>query len=353
MCYQIIMIKEKLCIISLCYVAIPKDTIVALAFKYDVSIFSYSPMYKRIYADNDVKLYSSIEDAINENVVFIIPAKYPENHIDEVISIIYKILNANKYVWSFSIIPNKYVIPLKKYDKFNYCVPNIGLEDLKGKFETQAPIIYICGNNVNTSKNIINLLLTDKFEKFGTKVVNLSNNEYSSLLGQTNYPADVLNVNISLDERKSMLIDFLLDYDLREKPDLYIMTIPHYESLASDKYGIPDIFRLIDAPEYLIFCLMCHNYTDEEIEKLVNFGINGKNVDYFFLSDNTLNLTRANEESEYELIIEPNNVSRYIVDHMRLNSKLENKISANYSEFIDCVFQDFLNKFYMISNVII
>lgn len=347
------MIKEKLCILSLCYVSIPKDTIIALAFNYDVSLFSYSPMYKKICADYDIKLSSSMEDAIKENVFFIIPAKYPKNRINELIPIIYKILNVNKYVWSFSLIPNKYVIPLKEYDRFNYCAPNIGLKDLKGNFETQAPIIYICGNNANTSKNIINLLLTNKFEKFGAKVVNLSNNEYSSLLKQTTYPADVLNQTISLDERKSMFMDFLLDYDSREKPDLYIMTIPHYESLVSDKYDVPDIFRLMDAPEYLIFCLMCHDYTDEEIERFVNFGINGKNVDYFFLSHNTLNLTRANEENEYELIIEPNNVSKYIVDHMRLNPKMENKISANYSEFVDCVFQDFLNKFYMISNVII
>ena len=187
-------------------------------------------------------------------------------------------------------------------------------------FITGAPIIYICGNSINVSKNVINVLLKQRFEKRGAKVISLSANEYAAILGQKKYPSAIMNTSKNIGFRYSRLVNFLTEIDNKMHPDVYIMTVPNFEhSNNCTDYVHPDVLKLLPTPDYLIFCLISHNYTDDEMDCLSNLSINSKRVDCYYVSKNSYNLmpNRESLNGLYEIVRHTKDVSTRISNRLK------------------------------------
>ena len=78
--------------------------------------------------------------------------------------------------------------------------------------------------------------------------------------------------------------NYITDLDNKEHPDLYLMTVPSFTQTKNyNEFMIPDIFKLMSPPDYLIYCLFTHNYTNNEISQMSNLSINTKKVDCYYI----------------------------------------------------------------------
>ena len=346
---------KKLCIINSCEQSlVSTDILCTLQMKFDISIITSVEYYVEICSLMNIKIYKDVFKAVSENEIFIIPVKYPYNRFKELKEIIDVVIRNNKLIWSFTPFLNNCPSSLQNYDNFfNFCRKKKCTQYCEKECVIRTPMIYICGNNINTSKNYISMLLANRFEDFGAKVVNFSNNEYADILGQRFYGDYFFDNSIPVETRFTEFRKEILEIEQEIAPDLFIFTIPQRMELSSlGRLCIPDVFHYMDTPEYTVLSILTNGYSDMDIDRITNFSINGKVVDYFFVSKNTFNLLRANEDKIYEEVVASNKTVKNSVLKFQ-NKKGINNITMDYSVLIDKVWKDFMHKYYVLPNIVL
>ena len=347
--------KKNLCIINLNnFSLVDDDNILSFATQYNLT---YLVLDQSLFIYNNnlpIKLETCDSIIIEEHDVFIIPQNHPKEHMEYIYQLIVRATNKKKRVFSFIDIDQRRIKnEINRAFFVNCYLKNHDMNTKNCTFVTNTPIIYICGNSVNVSKNLINVLLKQGFEKRGAKVISLSSNEYTVLLDQEKYPSAITKGCKDIYRRYKKLVNYLAETDRTIHPDVYIMTIPNVElSTSCTDYSLPDVFKLLPAPDYLIFCLIPHNYSEYEIENLLGLSINSKKVDCYYVSQNSYNLmpNRESLNGSYEIVRHTNNVSSFISNRL-----IEHGVNvfSDEGDVVNYAIDSFFGKYFVPDNLIL
>lgn len=250
-------------------------------------------------------------------------------------------LNTGKEVWCYRNISDFLRSSLNKFGNFKYS--NIFLQDSQDKssFKTAAPVIFIYGNSMYASQNYVNLKLCNAFEKIGAKVLSLSVDYYAEIVNQISL-SDIYNHDYSVIQKQNVCLKILQEVEEKYSPDVYIISIPQSSSIPDNHIKGNEILESIVVPDYIICSLINYDYNQAYIDKLERSGINGMNIDYYYLSDNSINILSDKIE-----IIHTGWLNRQdTLSIIKKNKQVFNKLIEGYddSEF-EKVVNDFVNKF--------
>lgn len=349
------MLKNNLCIINLTNCSlVDDDNVLSFATQYNLS---YLVLDQSSFIYNNklpIKLETCDSIILEDYDVFVIPLNHPKEHIEYIYQLIYDATNKNKRVFSFidldwTKIKNK----INRAFFIDCSSKNFDINTDDCAFITKVPIIYICGNSMNVSKNVINILLKRCFEKMGAKVISLSSNEYTTILGQEKYPSVIMNKGEDISSRYKKLVNYLTEMDDIVHPDVYIMTIPNIEfSPSCTEYVLPDVFKLLPTPDYLIFCLIPHNYSDHELDNLSSLSINSKKVDCYYVSQNSYNLmpNRESLNGLYEIVRHTNDVSSFVSNRLKQQGMT---VFSEADEAVNYALESFLDKHFIPDNLVL
>lgn len=347
--------KSNLCVINLChYFLLNDDDILSVASLYNISlvVLNEAEFVYNNCLPLKVVAYNSL--IIDDYEIFVIPKDCPIDQYEFSYELINNILNKQKKIYTFVKINRAKLKTKKQSSLITECFPNFYETNLNYPyFQSKALAIYICGNCVNTSKNNINIILKEKFEKTGAKIISISNNEYAGILGQKIYPKEIFNKKEDLGKRCMKFSNYITDLDNKEHPDLYLMTVPSFTQTKNyNEFMIPDIFKLMSPPDYLIYCLFTHNYTNNEISQMSNLSINTKKVDCYYISQNSLNLlpNRNFQHFSYEIVRHTSDISKMISNNL---SKHGITVFADMFDLSEYVLMDFFNKYHTPGNCIL
>lgn len=304
-------------------------------------------LYKALSVVYSVKYFVINDDkTVNSNnfmgnvEVIVVPKEIDMNE-STLLSFIESFLRIGKEVWCYKNVSEHALNYLRKFRDFKYT--NAFLQNLQDAytFKTTAPVIFIYGNSTYASQNYVNLRLCKAFERIGAKVSSFSVEYYADLVNQISL-FEIYNQDYTIDEKQNICIKRLMEVEEGTHPDVYIFSIPQSNYIPENNIKSNGIIETIVSPDYTICTLINYNYDQAYLEKIEKNGINGANVDYYYLGDNSINILNDEAEVVHSGVLNHQNTLSIIKNNERIFAKLIE--GYDDSEF-EKVVNDFVKKF--------
>lgn len=294
-------------------------------------IYDYSSLSQNekdtLEKETNIVLYKNIAETAYRYSQYIIPQ---QSIIKQtlLVEIIYDLLEHGKTIQCFKRITNEDELGriLSKYGERFLYFPQI----YKSNYEISidCPVIYICSDHTESRKTDIQIRLNTEFKKNGAVVSNISYDEWTELLEYHKIPWEVLNPEIRIEEKNSILKRFIEHIVSADVPDVIIFNMPGnmipFDKDVANTSSLANYFSSIIKPDYVIFSLMSLDY--KQINHQINYVncLMKKEIDEVILTDDSINLYKYNEEQ--------------LINVIKFNKIYVNK---NYKEILDKKISDY------------